>query len=83
MNFIWGIVWIAVGTAMLIYNRQIYSFTGAIDFIESHWTAGTPSFLKLVAIALVLMGLFMVTGVGDWIIAPFADMASKMFSTGK
>jgi len=79
MNIIWGLIWIAVGMAMLIYNRQLYNFTGAIDFIESHWTAGTPSFLKLFAVALVIIGLSLATGVGGWLISPITDMAGKVF----
>ncbi len=64
---------------MLVFNRQIYGFTGGIDFVESHFRAGTPSFLKLVSVVMVLIGLFMATGLFGWLTAPIAHSINSLF----
>ena len=76
---IWGLVFIVVGTLMLAFHRQVYGFTGGIDFIEEHFRAGTPTALKLFAVILVVLGLLMVTGFGHWLTDPVTNGLSKIF----
>lgn len=74
-----GLFFIVLGTIMLASNRQIYNFTGRIDFIEDHFRSGTPSALKLFALLLVLIGLFMATGLGTWLTNPIAHGLNQIF----
>lgn len=74
-----GLIFITVGTLMLVFNRQIYSFTGGLDFIENHFRAGTPSFLKLFAVVLVFVGILMATGLGGWLTSPLRNLTNSIF----
>jgi len=76
-----GLVFIVLGTVMLAGNRQIYNFTGRLDFIEDHFRAGTPAALKLFAVVMVLVGLFMATGLGHWLTDPIANGLGRIFPT--
>lgn len=74
-----GLLFVITGTAMLVFNRQIYGFTGGLDFIENHLRGGTPAFLKLVALILVVVGLLFVTGLGSFITRPIANALNQLF----
>ena len=68
-----GLFLIVLGTVMLVFNREIYGFTGGIDFVEHYFRAGTPAFLKLFSLALVLIGIMMATGFGSWLTKPLSN----------
>lgn len=74
-----GLLFVVLGTAMLAFNRQIYGFTGGLDFVENHLRGGTPAFLKLVAVILVVLGLLFVTGLGRFITDPLAHALNQLF----
>lgn len=72
-NVFLGIFLMAVGLTMLKFWRNIYNFTGAIDFVERWVTAGTPAFIRILGVVLVVFGLGMVFGVWSWLTQPIAD----------
>lgn len=64
---------LATGLLMLKFWRNVYNFTGAIDFVERLVTAGTPAFIKIMGIALVVIGLGTIFGFWGWLTAPLVD----------
>lgn len=64
---------LATGLLMLKFWRNVYNFTGAIDFVERFVTAGTPAFIKIAGIALVVIGLGTIFGFWGWLTAPLVD----------
>lgn len=46
-NIFLGMFLMAVGLVILKFWRNIYNFTGAIDFVERIVTAGTPAFIRI------------------------------------
>jgi len=76
---IWGIIFIIAGIATVNFTQHIYNFTGKIDFIESHFPGNTFSFIKLIGVILVLVGIFMVTGLFGFITKPISDALNNIF----
>lgn len=74
-----GIVFIIIGIAALYYNQSIYNFTGPIEFIESKMPGNTVGFIKLLAVMLVLIGIFMATGIFSFITKPIWDAINNSF----
>ena len=64
---------LATGLLMLKFWRNVYNFTGAIDFVERLVTAGTPAFIKIMGIGLVVIGLGTIFGFWGWLTAPLVD----------
>lgn len=77
-----GIGMIGVGILMLKYHQQVYNFTGSLDFVDRWVTAGTPAFLRIFAVALVIIGLGMVFGVWGWLTQPISDGFRDAFGGG-
>jgi hypothetical protein len=72
-NIILGLSLMGLGLAMLKFWRGIYNFTGAIDFVERWVAAGTPAFIRIVGVVLVVFGLGMTFGIWTWLTQPIAD----------
>jgi hypothetical protein len=72
-NIFFGIFLMAVGLTMMKFWRNIYNFTGAIDFVERLVTAGTPAFIRILGVVLVIFGLGMTFGIWSWLTQPIAD----------
>jgi hypothetical protein len=72
-NIFLGLAMLATGLLMLKFWRNVYNFTGAIDFVERLVTAGTPAFIKIMGIALVVIGLGTIFGFWGWLTAPLVD----------
>ena len=64
---------LALGIVMVIFRQQIYNFTGQIDFIESWFPGGTHSAEMVFGLALCLLGILFITGVGSWLTGPITD----------
>ena len=77
-NIFLGFALLALGILMLRFQRSIYNFTGAIDFVERFWHAGTPSFIRIVGVALVIIGLGMMFGFWGWLTQPLADSVKSL-----
>ena len=77
-----GLSFFSAGILMLKFNRPVYNFTGNIDFVERWVTAGTPAFLKIVALLLVIIGMGMVFGIWGWLTQPIADGLRSTFGGG-
>lgn len=73
---------IVLGTLDLVFARQVYNFTGAIDFVESHFPGYTQGFIKLVGVVLVIVGLLFFTGVGGSITGPLFEGIQHTFRIG-
>ena len=74
-----GLILIVLGTLMLTYSRHVYNFTGGIDFIEEHFRAGTPAAIKLFALAMVIIGIFLATGLGHSLTDPITHGLHQIF----
>lgn len=74
-----GLTMVAVGFLMLQFHEQVYSFTGAISWVERHVRAGTRSFIKLAGVVLILLGIGTAIGMWDWILAPVGESIRSMF----
>lgn len=72
-NIILGLVLISLGLLMLKFWRSVYNFTGALDFVERWITAGTPAFIRIVGVLLVVIGLGTIFGFWSWLTAPLVD----------
>lgn len=72
-NIFLGLAMLATGLLMLKFWRNVYNFTGAIDFVERLVTAGTPAFIKIMGIGLVVIGLGTIFGFWGWLTAPLVD----------
>lgn len=70
-----GIIITVLGFLLITYRRQVLGFTGPIDFAESKFPGGTHGFLGVFGIVMVIVGLMVMTGLGDGIVnsitAPF------------
>ncbi len=67
---------------MLVFNQQIYNFTGAIDFIEKHAPGYTQGFIKLFSVVLVFLGILFFTGLGGFITTPIFQGIQNTFHLG-
>lgn len=74
-----GIIFVVVGIAAVYFSQSIYNFTGPIEFIESHLPGNTQSFIKLMGIFMILIGIFMITGLFGFITKPIFDALSNAF----
>ena len=79
MQFIWGFIITGVGILTVVFSDAIYSFTGAIDFIEKHLPGNSRGFIKLTGMALVILGILIFSGAIKFISGPFGDWASQTF----
>lgn len=79
MNFLIGIILIAGGAASLVYHQQVFNMTGRIDFVEKRLPGGSSSFLKLMGVLAVILGLLFATGLGSWLTAPINDGIRGVF----
>ena len=81
-TFLLGLGLVAVGVLMLKFHRPLYNFTGNLDFIERWVTAGTPAFLKIFAVILVIVGMAMAFGLFGWLTQPLSDGFRDAFGGG-
>lgn len=72
-NFFLGLALVGFGIVIVKFQQNIYNFTGAIDFVEQYFHAGTPAFIKIVGVVLVIFGLGMMVGLWGWLTQPFAE----------
>lgn len=63
MRFIWGLVWIAIGIAIIKYSFQITNFFGHIPWAEDKLGGGgTYTAYKLAGIIFILLGFMYMFG---------------------
>jgi hypothetical protein len=77
MRFIWGIVWILVGIAIMRYNFQITNLFGKIGWAESHLSGGlggTYVMYKLIGLFVVIVAMLYMFGSADLLVKPFAPL---------
>ena len=79
MNFLIGLFLIAGGAASLVYHQQVFNMTGRIDFVERRLPGSSSSFLKLMSLLAVLLGLLFATGLGGWLTQPINDGIRSVF----
>ncbi len=77
-----GLGMMIVGILMLRFHQAVYNFTGSLDFIDRWVTAGTPAFLKLFSLALIIIGMGMVFGIWTWLTQPLSDGFRDAFGGG-
>ena len=78
-----GLSLVVVGTVALVFNRQLFNFTGSIGSVERRFPGGSSGFIKLVAVLMVLVGLMIATGVINWLIAPITDYFNGIFHSSR
>lgn len=77
MRFIWGLVWIAIGTGVIKYAYQIVQTFGRIDWAESHLSGGlggTYALYKIVGIILILLGFLYMFGGFGFLLSPLTPL---------
>ncbi len=74
---------VVLGTLTLVFSKQVYDFTGGIDFVESHFPGNTSAFIKLFGVVLVLLGILFFTGVGGFITKPLFEGIRNTFNLSK
>lgn len=74
-----GLIMLALGILMVVFRRQIYNFTGYIEFVESWFPGGTNAFLLVFGCLLVLVGALFVTGIGNSITDPISQQLKSVF----
>lgn len=74
-----GLLMLVIGVVIVVFRRNIYNFTGYIDFVEGWFPGGTNTFILFFGLALVLLGIFFITGVGSSITAPINDQLKAVF----
>lgn len=79
MNFLIGLFLITGGAASLVYHQQVFNMTGRIDFVERRLPGGSSSFLKLMSVLAVFLGLLFATGLGSWLTSPINDGIRGVF----
>lgn len=80
MNFLFGLALVAGGTLALIYHRSVFNFTGRIGFVEQRIPGGSSSFIKLMSLLAVILGLLFATGLGGWLTQPITDGIQNIFA---
>jgi hypothetical protein len=70
---------LGLGVALVVFRRQVYNFTGYIDFVEGWFPGGTNSFLLIFGLFLVLLGILFITGLGNSITGPITDQLKSVF----
>lgn len=63
----------AIGLLLLKFALNVYNFTGPIDFIERWVTAGTPAFIKILGVILVILGMGTIFGIWAWLTDPLVE----------
>lgn len=61
---LYGLIFVAIGTGMVINTEPIFRFFGAMDFADS-WIpfyGGSRLGYKLIGIGLIIIGLMLITG---------------------
>jgi hypothetical protein len=74
-----GIIFVIIGIISVYYSQSIYNFTGPIDFIESKMPGNTVGFIKLIAVILIVVGIFMATGIFGFITKPIWEGINNAF----
>lgn len=68
MRFVWGIVWVLIGIALMRYTFSITNLFGKIDWAERHLTGGfggTYTLYRLVGLFIIILAmLYMFGGLG-------------------
>lgn len=81
-NFLLGAALLALGIVIVRFAQNIYNFTGAMDFVERWIRAGTPAFIRIVGVVLVIFGLGMMVGLWGWLTQPIADGVKSLSGGG-
>lgn len=74
-----GLIMLALGVLLVVFRRQVYNFTGYIDFVQSWFPGGTNSFIMIFGLALVLLGILFITGIGGSFTSPISDQLKSVF----
>jgi hypothetical protein len=75
MKFVWGIVWVIIGIALMRYTFQITNLFGKIDWAETHLRGGfggTYTLYRLVGLLVVIIAMLYMFGGIDLLVRPFA-----------
>jgi hypothetical protein len=75
MRIVWGIIWIAIGFAVIKYSFQITNFFGHIDWAEEHiGGGGTYTLYKIVGIVVIVFSFLYMFGNVGFITEPLAPL---------
>jgi uncharacterized membrane protein len=80
MRFIWGIIWILVGVAVMRYNYHIVQIFGRVDWAERHLSGGlggTYLMYKLVGLVIVLFAMLYMFNAMGFLIEPLGPVFGR------
>jgi hypothetical protein len=63
-----------VGVLMVIFSEPIFNFTGALDFVERRSPGNSRTFIKLLGILLIILGILTFSGLWAIIFKPLAGI---------
>jgi hypothetical protein len=63
-----------VGVLMVIFSEPIFNFTGALDFVERRSPGNSRTFIKLLGILLIILGILTFSGIWAIIFKPLAGI---------
>lgn len=72
-----GVAMTIVGVLIVIFSEPIYNFTGSIDFVERRAPGNSRSFIKLLGILLIILGIMTFSGLWAIIFKPLAGIFFK------
>ena len=74
-----GILLIAAGIVGLVFNQQIFNFTGSIDFVEQRFPGNSSGFIKILCVVMVLTGIIIATNSYAWFLSPISNYINSTF----
>jgi hypothetical protein len=63
-----------VGVLIVIFSEPIFNFTGALDFVERRSPGNSRTFIKLLGILLIILGILTFSGIWAIIFKPLAGI---------
>lgn len=77
MRFVWGIITILIGIAVIRYSFQITNTFGKIGWAENHLgggLGGTYAMWKLVGVLVCILALLYMFGSIGWLVRPLGPV---------
>ena len=63
VRYIFGVIFIVLGAAMVIWTEKLFGWVGQIQWAETHiGPGGTRTFIKLLGLAVIFIALLLMTG---------------------
>ncbi len=80
MRFVWGIVWIVIGTLLIRYNFQITQLFGKVGWAEHYLGSGfggTYVMYKLVGVFIIIVSMLYMFNALGFLIEPLRPVFGR------